>query len=250
MRKIIRDLKKNSLLGYILAFSGIVVLIILVLGIYLYQFYYHTIYRDWTESNESYLSSISNRHENDMKITEDIVQQIALSDGNTEFLLEEAPLKGMILKKQLYSYTSVSQFFFQLYYFYHDAAHLYNQSTSVSLERFLKEGLLLESVPAEELRKFIYHKDKDMQVLKEQGMDGFLSLRFRSIAERAVLYCKAVGPKNKSSMIFAVSDTYYDKLLDSQEVDMRQDYIVYDHQVIVTRGTLHLEEKDILETLD
>ncbi|MEG0369415.1 MAG: hypothetical protein RR593_05385, partial [Hungatella sp.] len=78
--------------------------------------YYHTIYRDWTESNESYLSSISNRHENDMKITEDIVQQIALSDGNTEFLLEEAPLKGMILKKQLYSYTSVSQFFFQLYY--------------------------------------------------------------------------------------------------------------------------------------
>lgn len=245
MRKIVRELKKNSLLGYILAFSGIVVLIILVLGIYLYQFYYHTIFRDWMTTNESYLSSISNRHENDMKITEDIRQQVGLSDGNTEFLLEEAPLKSLTLEKQLYSYTSVSQFFFQVYYFYHNAAHLYNQHTSVSLDRFLKEGFLLESFSKEELRKLIYHDGRQMQVIKEQGVDGYLSMRFRSVAEKAVVYCKAVGPKNKSTMLFVVGNTYYDKLLDSKESDLRQNYIIYNEQVIVTRGSLKLGENGI-----
>lgn len=241
MRKIVQELRKNSLFAYILAFSGVVVLIILVLGVYLYQFYYHTIYRDWVTSNENYLSSISSRHENDMKIMEDIIQQVSLSDENTEFLLEESPLKSVALEKQLYSYTSVSQFFFQLYYFYHDAVHLYNQSTSVSLERFLEEGFLLEAVSGDELREFIYHNGKNMKVLKEQRIDGYLSLRFRSVAEQAVVYCKAVGPKNRSTMLFVVGDTYYDNLLDNKEPDLRQDYIVYDDQVIVTRGTLNLD---------
>lgn len=249
MGKKIRDLKKNSLLGYILAFSGMVVLIILVLGIYLYQFYYHTIYRDWVMSNENYLSSIRSRHENDMKITEDIVQQVGLSDGNTEFLLEESPLKSVALEKQLYSYSSVSQFFFQLYYFYYNDDYLYNQSTSVSLERFLEEGFRMESVSADELRDFIYHNSKNMRVMKEQGIDGYLMLRFRSIAEQAVVYSKTVGPKNKSTMLFVVGNVYYDKLLESKQSDLRQDYIIYDNQIIVTRGTLNLAERGIVETV-
>lgn len=233
-----------------MVFSGIVVSIILVLGAYLYQFYYHTIYKDYVNANESYLSSIQNRHENEMAILDDIVLQMGFPNGNTEFKLKESPQKCIALEKQLYSYASVNQFFFQLYYFYSGDSYLYNQNTSVSMERFLNNGFKLESVSEEELRAFIYDPGKKLRVLKEQPVGGYLTQKFHNIAQQAVVYGKAILPKGTSTMLFAVSSTYYDKLLGSNTDDLRQNYIIYDNQVITTRGTLNLNSNPILEQVD
>lgn len=62
MRKLLGDLRVKNLISYIVTFSAIIVLIILVMGTYLYRFYYNTIYNDFKNSNKSYLSTISNHH--------------------------------------------------------------------------------------------------------------------------------------------------------------------------------------------
>lgn len=249
MGKIVQDVKNKGLFSYILAFSGIVMLIILIMGVYIYQFYYHTIYRDWVTVNESYLSSISSRHENDIEIMNNIVQQMGLPGQSMDFKLAEAPLKSIALEKQLYSYASVSRFFFQLYYFYHGDTYLYNQSTSVSLDRFLEEGVKLESVSAEELSRFLYDDGKKMNVLKEQTIEGYLTRKFKNVANKTVLYGRTIEPKNGSTMLFLVGDTYYDELLKCEESDLRQNYIIYGDQVIVSRGKTDLKEEAVLEKI-
>lgn len=85
MRRRLKELKSNSLVSYILVFSLMVMVIILVMGGYLYRFYYRTIYDDFVNTNETYLTGIMNRHESDMDIMENIVQQVGLEPSLTEF---------------------------------------------------------------------------------------------------------------------------------------------------------------------
>ena len=88
-------LRRQGVLLYLAAFSLIVVLIIAVMGGYLYRFYYRTIHENFVEANENDLKAVESRHENDMAIISDVVSQINLSSDCTEFLLDKQPLKSM-----------------------------------------------------------------------------------------------------------------------------------------------------------
>ena len=101
-------LRRQGVLLYLAAFSMIVVLIIAIMGGYLYRFYHRTIYENFVESNEADLGAIESRHENDMEIISNVVSQINLSADCTEFLLDKQPLKSTKLEEQLYRYTAVS----------------------------------------------------------------------------------------------------------------------------------------------
>ena len=120
MRRRLKELKSNSLVSYILVFSLMVMVIILVMGGYLYRFYYRTIYDDFVNTNETYLTGIMNRHESDMDIMENIVLQVGLEPSLTEFMLKENPVKSMQLKDRLYQYDAVSQSFIQMFSIYHE----------------------------------------------------------------------------------------------------------------------------------
>lgn len=113
------------MLHYVIAFSVIIMLIIFVMGTYLYRFYYTSMQEDFYENNELYLSNIAKTHENEMQILKDIATQTELSKGS-KFLLSEQPTKSTGLKNQLYQYRSVSQFFDVMYYFYQKDTYLYN----------------------------------------------------------------------------------------------------------------------------
>lgn len=249
MRKMIEDIKKRSLFNYILSFSAIVVLILLVMGAYLYRFYYRTIYNDFVASNETYLTSIEYRHENDMDIVGDIVTQVSLSKNTMNFVLNEKPVKSIALKEQLYQYVAVSQFFHQIFFLYHGDTYLYNHTTSIELGRFLKEGLILDMTSPQELSDLLYSKENGMKILREQKVDGYLATKFHDVAEQVVLYIVPVAPKNNSTLVFAVGNTYYDELLSSEEKELRQNYIILNQEVIVSRGNLNLEENMILDQL-
>ena len=80
-------LRRQGVLLYLAAFSMIVVLIIAIMGGYLYRFYHRTIYENFVESNEADLGAIESRHENDMEIISNVVSQINLSADCTEFML-------------------------------------------------------------------------------------------------------------------------------------------------------------------
>ena len=58
----------------------------LSMGIYIYQYYYHTIYADFA-ANERTLDYIMTRHESEMKILKNIVIQMNVETNITRFRL-------------------------------------------------------------------------------------------------------------------------------------------------------------------
>lgn len=249
MRKILGELRGKSLLSYILSFSAIVVLVLLVLGAYLYQFYYRTIYNDFKNGNRIYLSAISNRHENDLAGINNIMIQLGISDNNVEFKLEEAPLKSIELEEQLYRYVSVSQFFDQIFFFYHKDIYLYNHSTSIEINSFLEKGIILEETPAQEFYDLLYNSKNKVKVLKEQKVDGYLLKRSKDLSVKVVIYLLQVEPKNTSTVAFIVGSSYYDKLIDCKEEELRKNFIFHNEELIVTRGCLDIEEELLIEKI-
>lgn len=236
------------LFRYVVTFSMIVILIILVMGGYLYRFYYRTIFEDFTASGEIYLDGIVNRHENDMAIIGNIVMQMGLDSSITDFLLDDNPVKSMELKERLYQYDSVSQFFESIFCVYHRDTYLYNHATSVELSRFLQKGLLLEKTKPLEFQAFLYNSENGLKVLPEQGTGGYLAVTSLNGIEKAVIYAYPVAPKNTTTLVFVVGDKYYTGLLGSGE-ENRTDYIVYDDKIIVSRGDADIGEDELLKAL-
>ena len=208
-------LRRQGVLLYLAAFSMIVVLIIAIMGGYLYRFYHRTIYENFVESNEADLGAIESRHENDMEIISNVVSQINLSADCTEFMLDKQPLKSTKLEEQLYRYTAVSQFFGQLLYFYHGDQYLYNPKTSITLDNFVRIGLVLEETSEQEFSDLLCAEDYQMKILPEQGASGYLKNYYMSDTNKLTVYLKTVVPKKNAVMVFLVPEKYYDELLDS-----------------------------------
>lgn len=231
-------LRRQGVLLYLAAFSMIVVLIIAVMGGYLYQFYHRTIYENFVEANESDLKAIESRHENDMAMISDVVSQINLSADCTEFLLDKQPLKSTKLEEQLYCYMAVSQFFGQVLYFYHGDQYLYNQKTSIRLDNFVRTGLVLEETDAETFQTLLCREDYRLKVLPEQGVSGYIKMFYMGDTDKVTVYLKTVTPKQNAVLVFLVPEEYYDTLLGTEdEEDERSHYILYDGQIIAKRET-------------
>ena len=238
-------LRRQGVLLYLAAFSMIVVLIIAVMGGYLYRFYHHTIYENFVEANENDLGAIESRHENDMNIISNVVSQINLSSDCTEFLLDKQPLKSKKLEEQLYRYAAVSQFFGQILYFYHGDQYLYNQKTSIRLDNFIRTGLVLEKTDAEDFRKLLCAEDYKLKVLPEQEASGYIKTLYMSDTDKVTVYLETIAPKKNAVMVFLVPEQYYDELLNvGDEEDGRSHYILYDGQIVAKRETGETAELD------
>lgn len=238
-------LRHQGVLLYLAAFSMIVVMIIVVMGGYLYQFYHHTIYKNFVEANESDVKAIESRHENDMEIISNVVSQISLSPDCTEFLLDKQPLKSIKLEEQLYRYTTVSQFFGQVLYFYHGDQYLYNHQTSIALDNFVKNGLVLENMETYTFRELLCEENYKLKVLPEQGVSGYVKVRYMNDTDKLTVYLKTVAPKRNAVMVFLVPEEYYDGLLNIGDAeDGRSHYILYDGQIIVKRENAKIATLD------
>lgn len=248
MKQMRGRLREQGILLYLAAFSMIVILIIAVMGGYLYRFYYRTIYNAYLSANEADLKSVSDRHENDMDVIQNVVSQIGLSTDSTEFLLRDQPMKSRKLEDQLYRYTAVSQFFGQVLYFYHGDQYLYNHKTSVSINNFLQNGLILKDTDTEVLRELLYREDYRMIVLPEQGVTGYLRKMYMNAPERLTVYLCTISPKNTATAIFLVAGSYYDSLLTGTEND-RNHYIVYQDQIVTKRESEPVDSAELLQVL-
>lgn len=242
MKKLLQEWNKDNFWVYILSFCAIALFIVLIMGTYLYWYYYRTIYRDFVDSNEEYLSSVVTRHENDILLLNDIMTQLSLRGGETEFILKEQPQKNFELRNMLYQYSSVSRFFDSIFFFYHEDEYLYNPKTSVSIDDFLRKGVILENSEDKDLKKLLYKEESGMIVLPEQKIEGYLIEKSGEIIEKAVPYFLTVEPKRKSTILFLTGEKYYDELLDSEISDLRQTEIWYQGQKITSRGNIRAED--------
>lgn len=242
MKRLLREWNKDNFWVYILSFSAITLFIVLILGTYLYVYYYKTIYRDFMDSNEEYLSAVETQHESDMLMLNDIMTQLSLGGGETEFILKDQPQKNFELRNMLYRYSSVSRFFDRIFFFYHEDEYLYNPKTSVSIDYFLRKGVSLEDCEEKDFRRLLYREESGMMVLPEQKIDGYLIKKSGEVIEKAVSYFITVEPRRKSTILFLVGEKYYNALLDSETLDMRQTEIWYKGQKIISRGDVQIGE--------
>ncbi len=247
MKKIYKYFNRRSLMGYIILICTIITVLVLIMGSYTYRFYYTTIESDFEQDNKAYLSSVVNRHENDLMIIDDIVAQVSLSRKNTEFKLNESPMKSISLKEQLYRYSSVSNFFDLVFYFYQEDKYLYNGRTSIELNLFHDRGIIYEYVPRKEINALLYNKESSLKVLKEQYIRGYLAdLNYG----QGVTYFKTIEPRNDSVMIFIVSKDYYDGLLQVKDERLRNNFIISNGEIIVSRGNLEIDNEKLLQQLN
>ena len=244
--KVLRDkLKIQNLYHYIIIYTVLVMLIIVVMGSYLYRFYYKTVYDGFREDNEEAVNMVLNLHENDMKIVEDITMQFQLSTDMTKFFLSEQPERTTPLKKQLNLYTYISQFFDQILYFYQDDLYLYNHTTSINIDFFCKH-FQLEGLTEEQLKSLLLEKRAQMTLLPERKISVSQGYNYGA-AEAVAMYIFPLSSDNDEILLFVVGDKYYDRIMQAED---RNNYIVYNGEVIVQRGDLTITEEEILAALE
>lgn len=248
MMRLIRELKKQNIFYYIFAFSTVVLLVIAVMGTYLYRYYYRTIYADFQASNVEHLRMLSDRHESDMQIINNIVYQIGIADNITTFMLNDNPDKAIQLEKQLHQYLSVSQFFSLLFYYYHEDIYLYSNTTSVE-ESFFYNYCVMENLEGLAFQEEMHLSDRKLRIFPEQNFYGRWIQTYLS-DRKVVLFIKAIAPQFEETMVFFVTDAYYDSLLQNREGDLRQDYLLYDGQIIVSRGSGGPQEEEVLRLVE
>ncbi len=244
MKKIKKEINSHNIFYYVGAFFLIVIFTIVVMGGYLYRFYYKAVYSDFLNQNSQRLSAIVSRHENDIQIVDDIVIQMSLSVEGRSFKLEEQPQKAGKLKEQLKQYTAVSQFFNMLLYQYHRDEYIFNDSTSLRTDYFLQNGCLMEQVQPEELKELMMEETMRLRILPEQAVDG-IWINYYLANKDKVFFFRAIPPLCEETLIFMVPDTYYDKLLVSEEKDKRMDFLCYDGKVVVARGNEMISEEEL-----
>lgn len=244
MRALKDKLKVQNIFHYIIIFSALVMLIIVVMGGYLYRFYYKTVYDSFCTENKSELNTVINQHENDMQIITDIMLQTEMSTDTTKFFLAEQPKKSTSLKAQLNLYTKVSQFFEQVFYYFQEDEYLYNHSTSANID-FFCEHFQLENLSEEELKKLLSTELKKMKILPEQKVDGHFVFNY-AVVDTAAIYLLPLAPDYDGILLFLVGNDYYDRVLQAED---RNNYIIYNGEVIAQRGNLELSNEQLLTTL-
>lgn len=238
--------KSYNVFNYVCLYCGIVFLIAAIMGGCAYYFMYKTVYGDCLFSNRQHLSSIANQHETNMQIMDNIVLQVGVEDTYTRFRLEEAPIKTIALKERLQSYNTISHFYDLLLYYYHDDEYLYNYMTSTKVEDFLKWGLSVEQMTAEEFMGLLEEETPELRILPEQKMSGDW-IRFYAGSRKAyTAFFQVTQPYMQDTLMFLVPDTYYDSLLKDEDFRTCTTFLYYAGRIIVARGT----EQVTMETLE
>lgn len=251
MKKIKNESGTHNILYYVCVYFIIVLLIIGVMGGYFYYFLYGTVYSDFRIGNEQHLAEIVNRHENDMQIIDDIVMQMELDEEEalTKFRLEDEPKKSDPLTKRLKGYTTVSQFFDMMFYHYHKDDYLYNHLSSVNLKFFLESGCFFGETDALKVESLLKEKTAKMHILPEQLIFGRWINIYLSGREKYTVIFRTIPPSFDDTLMFIVPDTYYDELLGDGLAGRRMDFLYYEGQLIVSRGSEFLSEEELVQLL-
>lgn len=236
----------NNLLFSICCFLVLILCIILILGGYMYSFFYKTVYSEFLAEQQKEIVTIADKHENDLQFVDNIVTQLSLSEDITGFLLKENPNKGRNLIARLRQYDGVSQFFSTILYYNHRDDYIFNEETSASVQFFVKEGCILEKNTSEELYEYLTSESMSLHILPEQEEHGKWLGSYVN-GKNKVFFFRAIPPKCEETLLFIVPEVYYNRLLKGSEKEEEFKFLVYDGQVIVSRGTMEVSSEQIQE---
>lgn len=234
-----------NFLNYVLIHLSVVLSIIAIMGGYLYSLFYKTVYSDFLLVNEQHISAVESRHENDIRIIDDIVTQMSLTPEATRFMLEKRPDKAIKLEEYLKRYTTVSQFFNLILYQYHHDHYLYSYSSSIDTDVFFDRDCVLEETTPEVFRSIAMEKGIQLRALPEQTFTGRFLENYFGSERRATFFIRTIPSHMDETLLFIVPGTYYDKLLVSESAEKRDNFLFFNEQLIVCRGTEENTEESL-----
>ena len=244
MKRLKSDEKQHSIFNYIVAYFCIVVLIITIMGGYLYRFLYNTVYSDFCINNTQHLAAIVSRHESDLQIIDNIVMQMVLEDDVTKFRLSTDPKKSNKLKDRLKGYTTVSQFFDLVFYQYHKDDYLYHYSSSVQMKFFLR-NCVLDKTEQDKFAEMIISEEIGLRILPEQGVSGVWVARYLIPNTKHLILFRTIPTNYDDTLIFFVPGTYYDSLMGDDAGGSYCDFMYYQGEILLTRGSVALDEEQL-----
>lgn len=240
-------LKKLNLYRYIVILSIIMMALIIGMSAYVYHYYYSELEKNFYELNKQTVETFADAHDSNLQVLQDIATQIYLSGANTRFKLDEQPQKVDALKQQLYEYRAVSQFYDCLYYHYQGDIYLYNHATSVSVDRFSDIAYSWENYTSDEIRNILNTEQRNIIVLPEENMSGKL-FGFYNENSPAATYILPVPPSYDGVLLFIISSSHFDKILEVEADENRRNYILYNNEIVATRGNIDIDE-DIVKNI-
>lgn len=230
-----KNTRSVNFIHYALTHAAVVLVAIAILGVYMYSFFYKTMYQDFCLVNDQHLSMVESRHENDLRIMEDIVTQISLADDITRFRLDKQPNKAMRLESFLNRYTLVSQSFTAVFYQFHGDDYLYSQYSSLESNAFFDYECYLSETSQETFRETFFSRETQMRLLPEQQMTGRVIKNYLDVGAAGSFYIFSVPGFWDETLMFLLPGSYYTSLL-STDKDARYDFLYYDGQLIAARS--------------
>lgn len=243
MKRIKREASWSNIFYLVGIYFVIIFLVVALLGGYLYHFMFKTVYSDFEQKNEQHLSSVAKRHENDMRILENVAFQIEQTNEIRRIYLKKDNSRITSLKNQLKGYTSTSEFFDLLFYYYHDDNYLYHYNSSINMRYFLKLGCLLENLSAEEFEALLKSQSLELRILPEQFVGGEWINRYIDGSGKCTVFLKSIPHEMKETLMFFVPDSYYDELFADEAFDVCTNVLFYDNRLIVSRNESNLSEQ-------
>lgn len=244
MKKVRKLLQSNNMLYNLLLLSATLILLISILGIYLYALSYQTVRSDFYRENESKLVSGAERHESDIQILDDIVMQLSLSDDITGATIEQNPYRVSKLIERLKQYTEISQFFDTILYQYHRDSYICSDRTSMQRKKYLENVCRLEDVTAEEMESLLLTEYFSLDILQEQQVGGNMSGLYLSEAYYT-FYFRSIPPEFEETLAFMVPQSYYDQLLKGEPEEKSKQFLVYRDKLILSRGGEALDREEL-----
>ena len=233
---------KQSLGHYIIVFTAIVFALVIAMGAFVYTNYYRYASGEFSTANYTCASNLRSRHENELQIMEDIATQLSLQPENIGFLLDEKPTLSATLKKQLYMYRSVSQFFDCICYYYQKDDYVWNDKTSMAYDFFAQKACITEGGV-----DFLKAEYGAITALPLRTISGTLCDHYAAEASSAV-YIAPAAPYYDSLLVFFVGESRLSAL--AETLDGRSAFIIYNGEIIYSKGELGFAGEELLQALN
>lgn len=246
MNKLKKIFNMHNVVVSVVFLLVVIILVILIMGGCLYYFCYNTIYSEFLQGNQQRITAVANRHENDVRITEDIVTQLSLSEDIIKFRLDSDAQKAIELQERLKQYTYISQFFSTMLYQYHNDKYLFNDSTSIETQFFLVKGCGLEKEEAEKMEELLFSKSSKFRIMPEQRSNSWWMYNYIQDYNQ-IFFFHSIPPGNDQTLVFVVPGTYYDELLGNMTEEQYSCFLYYDGQIILKRGNIEVSTEDLEE---
>ncbi|MDF2662775.1 MAG: AraC family transcriptional regulator [Paenibacillus sp.] len=229
-------LNSKLLYRYIVSYSIVLLLPVLIIGLVAYNFFIHLLEREVTKSNMNALTQVRDAVDVNMTELNNIAFHIAGNTNLTPYNVTKSPFAELNTIAQLRNYVSANQFIDQLLLYFHGHDTLYTPYSTYDVHTFTDKivGYDKWSPPS-----FV----RDLQTATYPYMRGAEDVTsFSGIRERIVTYVMPLPPNHPTpygTVVFQLKESAFQSLLEKKFGDDPGDTFILNEKnelIVSTHG--------------